>query len=114
MRIQKGGSNTDNVKAVQRLSIQIYILTLTMTVLAFGTMIYLVEGNNPAFANIPLGMLWAAKLTLGGISQVTPDTILGEIVSIGTRFVGLLLFGLLIHIVGKFFEKMLLGSAPIE
>ncbi|MCK5342526.1 MAG: ion transporter [Candidatus Heimdallarchaeota archaeon] len=114
MRVKNGKSGKDGAKEVQRLSIQIYILTLTMTVLIFGTLIYLVEGNNPAFENIPLGMLWAAKLTLGGISQVTPETIWGEIVSVGTRFAGLLLFGLLIHIVGKFFEKMLLGSAPIE
>ena len=114
MRIQKGGKNTDNTKGIQRISIQIYLLTLLLSVLIFGTLIYLIEGSNPVFANIPLGMLWALKLTLGGISQVSPDTVMGEIVSVGARFVGLLLFGLLIHIVGKFFEKMLLGSNAVE
>jgi hypothetical protein len=59
-------------------------------------------------------MLWAAKLTLGGIAQTSPETILGEIVAVGTRFTGLLLFGLLIHIVGKFFEKTLLGASSEE
>ncbi len=113
MRV-KGGKSTDGVKGVQKISIQIYLITLMFSVLVFGTLIYFIEGSNPVFANIPLGMLWALKLTLGGISQATPDTVFGELISVGTRFVGLLLFGMLIHIVGKYFEKMLLGSNTNE
>ncbi len=114
MRVQKGGKSTDGVKEVQKISIQIYLITLMFSVLVFGTLIYFIEGSNPVFANIPLGMLWALKLTLGGISQVAPDTVVGELISVGARFVGLLLFGMLIHIVGKYFEKMLLGSNTNE
>lgn len=114
LRIRKGRNSADAVKAVQRLSIQIYALTLVLSVLIFGTLIYLIEGSNPVFANIPLGMLWSLKLTLGGISQEVPNTITGEMISIGARFVGLLLFGLLIHIVGKYLEKTLLGSKPMD
>jgi voltage-gated potassium channel len=97
-------------QAVHRLTVQIYFLTLTMAVLAFGTLIYLVEGDNPAFANIPLGMLWASKLILGGVTQALPDTYWGEIISVAIRFVGLLLFGLLIHIVGKSVQRVLFGT----
>jgi len=104
----KNGDN-EMRRDVNKLTVQIYFLTLFSAVLFFGSLIYFVEGSNPAFANIPLGMLWATKLTLGGIGQTVPATILGEMVSIGARFTGLLLFGLLIHIVGKFFEKILLG-----
>lgn len=114
LRMKKGEKHTDATKAVQRISIQIYVLTLVLSVLIFGALIYLIEGNNPVFANIPLGMLWALKLTLGGVSQAIPQTVWGEIISVGARFVGLLLFGLLIHIVGKYFERMLLGSKSVE
>ena len=112
MRVKSGASNIQH--DVDKLTLQIYLFALFSSILLFGTLIYFVEGANPAFANIPLGMLWAAKLTLGGISQVLPETMWGEIISVGTRFVGLLLFGFLIHIVGKFFEKMLLGATSEE
>ena len=111
LRVQtdKAGAKKDE-QAVHRLTVQIYFLTLTMAALAFGTLIYLVEGDNPAFANIPLGMLWASKLILGGISQAMPETYWGEIISVAIRFVGLLLFGLLIHIVGKSVQRVLFGT----
>jgi voltage-gated potassium channel len=114
LRVQNGDDTDKGAREIHRISIEIYVLALVMTVLTFGTAIYLVEGSNPTFANIPLGMLWAAKLTLGGIAHVSPDTVWGELISIGARFVGLLLFGMLIHIVGKYIEKMLLGSASAE
>lgn len=114
LRIKKGRGKADAVKAVHRLSVQIYLLTLVLSVLIFGTLIYLIEGENPVFANIPLGMLWSLKLTLGGISQELPSTVVGEMISVGARFTGLLLFGLLIHIIGKYLEKMLLGSKAVD
>ncbi len=112
VRVKSGASNMQH--DVDKLTSQIYLSALFSSILLFGTLIYFVEGTNPAFANIPLGMLWAAKLTLGGISQALPETVWGEVVSIGARFVGLLLFGFLIHIVGKFFEKILLGATLEE
>ncbi|MCK5084795.1 MAG: ion transporter [Candidatus Pacebacteria bacterium] len=112
VRVKSGASNIQH--DVDKLTSQIYLFALFSSILLFGTLIYFVEGTNPAFANIPLGMLWAAKLTLGGISQTLPETVWGEIISVGARFVGLLLFGFLIHIVGKFFEKILLGATLEE
>ncbi|MEA2098418.1 MAG: ion transporter [Patescibacteria group bacterium] len=112
VRVKNGASNMRH--DVDKLTLQIYLFALFSSILLFGTLIYFVEGTNPAFANIPLGMLWAAKLTLGGISQALPETVLGEIIAVGARFVGLLLFGFLIHIVGKFFEKILLGATSEE
>ncbi len=112
VRVKGGASNVQ--RDVDKLTLQIYLFALFSSVLLFGSLIYFVEGSNPAFANIPLGMLWAAKLTMGGISQALPETVFGEIISVGTRFVGLLLFGFLIHIVGKFFEKALLGVTSEE
>ncbi len=112
LRVQTESAATrkKDERAVHRLTVQIYFLTLTMAVLTFGTLIYLVEGDNPAFANIPLGMLWAIDLILGGGSQALPDTYWGEVISVAIRFVGLLLFGLLIHIVGKSVQRVLFGT----
>lgn len=115
MRVRPSGTKEDNHKEIQSLSIKIYFATMFASVLVFGTLIYLIEAGNPAFANIPLGMLWAMKLTLGGISQTAyVDTIWGELIIVGVRFVGLLLFGLVVSIVGKFLRRLLLGSKSAE
>jgi len=114
MRVRPGGTKENNHKEVQNLSIKIYFVSMFASVLIFGTLIYLIEGDNPAFASIPLGMLWAMKLTLGGIAQTAyVDTIWGELVIVGVRFVGLLLFGLVVSIVGKFLKRMLLGGKEV-
>lgn len=98
-----------------RLNIQIYFFALFSSIIVFGTLIYVLEASsNTAFANIPLGMIWAAKVTLGGITQELPSTPLGEIVSILARFMGLALFGLLISIVGNSIRRLVFGTAEIS
>ena len=75
--------------------IKIYFFSLFASILIFGSLIYVIESPNPEFANTPLSMIWSAKVLLGGVPQITPTTIFGDVVIILTRFVGLLLFGLL-------------------
>jgi voltage-gated potassium channel len=91
-------------------AVQIYIAALLSVVLIFGTLIYITEGYRTEFVSIPHGMLWAMKVTIGGVPQYMPATIWGEFITIGARFSGLLLFGLLISIVGKALNKFLLGG----
>ena len=98
-----------------RLNIQIYFFALFSTIVVFGSLMYVVEGGtNETFKNIPLSMIWVAKVTLGGIAQSIPTTTAGEIISILTRFVGLGLFGLLISIIGSSLTRVLFGTTKIS
>jgi len=95
---------------LERLNLAIYFISLASAVIIFGALIYTAEGYRVEFANMFLGMLWAAKVILGGIYQTVPETLSGEIIIISARFVGLVLFGLLITVIGGFVQKLLFGN----
>jgi len=94
-----------------KLNIRIYFFALFSAVVIFGTFIYVVEGQYvEVFSNIPLGMIWAAKVILGGISEYIPTTVAGEVIGVCARFVGLALFGLLINVIGNWMRRFLFGE----
>lgn len=97
-----------------RLNIKIYFFALFSAIILFGTFIYIIEESDPVFSSIPLGMLWASKVIMGGIAQQIPSTPIGEIVAILTRFTGLILFGLLIVMVGNPIRRFLFGSEELD
>jgi predicted neutral ceramidase superfamily lipid hydrolase len=55
-------------------------------------------------------MWWSLKVFMAGIPVTEPTTQLGEVFFVLTRFVGLLLLGLLIGVVGNVFRTVLLGK----
>lgn len=94
-----------------RLNVRIYFFALLSTIILCGSLIYIAEGEqNPVFESIPLSMVWAAKVAMGGVAQHMPQTALGDIITIITRFAGLALFGLLIHIIGTSVQTLLFGK----
>lgn len=100
---------------LHRLNVQIYFVALLTTIILFGTLLYVAEGNfNPVYESIPLGMLEAAKITMGGVAQHMPESAFGNIVVVLTRFAGLTLFGLLVHIVGNSVRRALFGSSELD
>lgn len=94
-----------------RLAVRIYFVSLLCCITIFGTLIYLAEGWRPEFESIPLGMIWAAKVTMGGVAQHMPESMWGDLITIATRFMGLALFGLLVSIIGTQLRRMLFGDA---
>jgi voltage-gated potassium channel len=97
-----------------RANIRIYFFALLSAVIIFASLIFAVEGEfNPVFASIPLSMIWAAKVIMGGVAQHMPQTVWGDLITIATRFTGLALFGLLISIVGNGLRKILFGSDTV-
>ncbi len=75
---------------------------------------YLVEGSQSAFASIPAGMWWSLKVFMAGIPVVEPATTLGEFFFVVTRFIGLLLLGLLIGVVGNVFRVLVMGKGGVK
>ncbi len=98
-------------RAVIKLNTQIYITTLVVTVLILGNLIYIFEIGNVQFSNIPISMLWVFESILGGsISSAIPQTYPGIIIFMIARFMGFVLLGLLVHIVGNIASHLLLGT----
>ncbi len=95
--------------SVMSLNVLIYFVTLTFALLVTGTAIYLVEPETSAFASIPAGMWWSLKVFMAGIPVAEPVTALGEFFFVLTRFIGLMLLGLLIGVVGNVFRVLLGG-----
>lgn len=89
------------------LQILIYATTLVCALLFAGALMYAVEPTTTTFASIPSAMWWALQVFLGGFAVVSPETVWGEVGYVITRFVGLLLLGLLIGMVGNVFRGWL-------
>lgn len=88
----------------------IFLATFGFALIIAGSAVYVAEPNSPAFASIPLGMVWALKVFLIGIPVEYPTTTGGQIAHMLTRFLGLVVFGVLIGIVGKYLEQALYGK----
>lgn len=100
--------NIEDSFGVYGFNVLIYGATLLFSLLIMGTSIYLAEPTTKAFADIPSGMWWSFKVFMGGMPVVTPETSWGDFVYVLTRFVGLLLLGLLVGVVGNIFRLLLL------
>ena len=101
--ISKGEQEIDHINFV------IYFLALFSGIISFGAAMYAVEHTQEAYANIPLAMLQSARILLGGIGEIPPVTLSGEIIMIVGRLVGLALFGLLISVIGVTLNHLLFG-----
>lgn len=109
-KVSRSGLVSEKSMGVMTLNVMIYFATLVIALLFTGTAMYLVEPNISAFSSIPAGMWWSLKVFMAGIPVVEPVTFLGEIFFVLTRFVGLLLLGLLVGVVGNVFRVVLVGK----
>lgn len=109
-RAQREESEKDR----NRLNFEIYFTALISSIIIFASLIYLVEGYRPEFSHIPIAMIWSSKVVLGGFKVLEPYTISGQLIMIFGRFIGLVLFGLLITVVGGFVKKLLFGREDIH
>ena len=97
-------------QSVYKINLEIYFLTLVLTVLILGSLFYTFEHSMSAAKDIPSGMYWALKVILGGISYPQASTLGGTITLIMARFTSLILLGMMISLVGTMIRKMLIGS----
>ena len=108
-KITRSGLVDDDNMSILSLNVLIYFVTLLFALLLTGTAMYLVEPGSEAFVSIPAGMWWSLKVFMAGIPVTEPVTQLGEFFFVLTRFVGLLLLGLLVGVVGNVFRVLLGG-----
>jgi voltage-gated potassium channel len=112
MRLAKLAHNIDDKSAEQaeKHILSIYVSTMLIATLITGTLLYSVANGAQAYESIPLSMIQALKLLIGGIGYAPVTGTLAELVVIFTRLVGLALFGLLISIIGATLNKLLFGK----
>jgi len=69
---------TSALKASRR-KIIVFLLTVMTIVIIIGTCMYVIEGEDHGFTNIPTGIYWAiVTLTTVGYGDVAPQTPLGK------------------------------------
>jgi len=110
-KIARTNTIAEEHMSVLSINILIYFSTLLFALLVTGTLMYLVEGGQSAFVSIPAGMWWSLKVFMAGIPVVEPVTAIGEFFFVLIRFVGLLLLGLLIGVVGNVFRVLVMGKS---
>jgi voltage-gated potassium channel len=108
----ESNDETRSKNEVNRINIVIYFLGLSSAIVGFGSALYAIEHTQKAYANIPLAMIQAAKILLGGLGQAEAKTIEGEILILLIRLAGLALFGLLITVIGTSLNDLLFGKHP--
>jgi len=106
-KVSRSGLIDEENMSTLSLNVLIYFVTLVFALLVTGTAMYLVEPGSKAFVSIPAGMWWSLKVFMAGIPVTEPVTQLGEFFFVATRFVGLLLLGLLVGVVGNVFRVLI-------
>ncbi|MDC1205505.1 ion transporter [Candidatus Pacebacteria bacterium] len=100
----------DESLGVFTLNIAIYTVLLLSSLLVFGTTLYIVESTTEVFSSIPSGMWWALKVFVGSIPVEAPLTAFGSVLYVAARFVGLVLLGVLLGVIGNIFRQVLLSK----
>jgi voltage-gated potassium channel len=79
------------IKALRasRRKITIFIFTVLTIVTILGSFMYLIEGEENGFTSIPMSIYWAiVTLTTVGYGDITPQTVLGQFLSVIIMLLG--------------------------
>ncbi|MEI7867033.1 MAG: ion transporter [Candidatus Methylumidiphilus sp.] len=78
-----------NALVASRIKIFIFLFTISTLLIVFGSAMYLIEGPENGFSNIPVSIYWAVvTLTTVGFGDITPKTDLGRAVSALVMIIG--------------------------
>lgn len=78
-----------NALKSSRVKISVFLFSVMILVLLIGTMMYLIEGPEAGFTNIPISMYWAiVTLTTVGYGDIAPVTSIGRILASMLMIVG--------------------------
>ena len=86
--------------------ITVFLFAILTVVVILGSMMYLVEGSEHGFNNIPLSVYWAiVTLTTVGYGDISPQTPLGQAISVVIMIVGYSIIAVPTGIVGVEFTR---------
>ncbi|SIN97720.1 ion transporter [Halodesulfovibrio marinisediminis] len=88
---------------------RIAVLTLWIMVLVviFGTLMYVIEGQEHGFTSIPISIYWAiVTLTTVGYGDIVPQTVLGKAVAALIMLIGYSMIVILAGVISQEFSDM--------
>jgi voltage-gated potassium channel len=86
--------------------ITVFLFAILTVVVILGSMMYIVEGTEHGFHNIPLSVYWAiVTLTTVGYGDMSPQTPLGQAISVVIMIVGYSIIAVPTGIVGVEFSR---------
>jgi voltage-gated potassium channel len=110
---RKEAADLESFHDVFRLDLTVYFFSLLSATVMLGGLLFMVEPGNPAFSDIPRSMIWVAGTILGGVPGLgAPATVVGTAILLLTKFIGLILLGFMVSIIGKGIDHTLLGKTP--
>lgn len=76
------GNTLRTALLASRHKIGVFLLTVSMSVIIAGTIMYLVEGEENGFSSIPVSIYWAiVTMTTVGYGDIAPQTPLGQTIA---------------------------------
>jgi voltage-gated potassium channel len=89
-----------------RPKIIVFILYISLIVIILGTLMYVIEGQQNGFDNIPKSIYWAVvTLTTVGYGDVVPITTLGKTIAVFIMMLGYAIIAVPTGIVSSEFSK---------
>jgi voltage-gated potassium channel len=87
------GNTLRSALVASRHKISVFLLTVIMSVIIAGTLMYLIEGAENGFTSIPVSIYWAiVTMTTVGYGDIAPHTALGQTVA---SFIMILGYGII-------------------
>jgi voltage-gated potassium channel len=87
------GNTLRSAIIASRYKISVFLLTVIMSVIVSGTLMYLIEGPENGFTSIPVGLYWAVStMTTVSYGDITPVTAIGRTLA---SFIMILGYGIL-------------------
>lgn len=76
------GQNLARALKASQHKIIVFLLTVTTSVIFFGTLMYMIEGPSHGFTSIPQSIYWAiVTMTTVGYGDIAPQTVAGQTVA---------------------------------
>lgn len=101
----EGSMILDALRA-SRIKISVFLFTVVILVLVAGTSMYIIEGSEAGFTNIPISMYWAVvTLTTVGYGDIAPLTNTGRILASILMIMGYAIIAVPTGIVTSEFSK---------
>lgn len=110
VRYVREGSELASALYASRHKITVFISGVVCIAVIFGTLMYLIEGDESGFTSIPTSIYWAiVTLTTVGYGDVAPSTALGRLLSGLLMILG---YSIIVVPTGIVSAEMARGSSP--